>query len=198
MVKSNDASKVIASALKSVRAAVKESGGRSKIGQMRVLPVPNKVGGALPLVPVFAGLSALGSLAGGAAGIAKAINDTSEAQKLLEEAKRHNKAMEDINIGKGLYLKPYKTGDSLKLHRVADKKKKKRAAKKKKKTSFINLPRRALTDVDIVKYGKKLKTPILQGSFYEKCASKAWTSIKRISSSKFGRQKRFWDSLGCL
>lgn len=78
----------------------------------RVIPLP-KTGGILPLIPIFAGLSALGALAGGAAGIAKAVNDHTSAKKNLEEAQRHNKTMESIALGKGLYIKPYKKGNGL-------------------------------------------------------------------------------------
>lgn len=59
----------------------------------------NKKGGFIPLIPLFAGLSALGALSSGAAGIAKAINDA-----------KHNKNMEEIakeKEGQGIYLAPY-------------------------------------------------------------------------------------------
>lgn len=75
----------------------------------RIIPVP-KTGGFLPLIPIFAGLSAAGSLAGGAAGIAKAVNDYRNAQKRLKEMERHNSKIESLCIGKGLQLKPYKDG----------------------------------------------------------------------------------------
>lgn len=75
----------------------------------RIIPVP-KTGGFLPLVPIFAGLSAAGSLAGGAAGIVKAINAYKIAKKQLAESERHNKEMETLLIGRGLHLKPYKDG----------------------------------------------------------------------------------------
>lgn len=78
----------------------------------RIIPLP-KTGGILPLIPIFAGLSALGALAGGAAGIAKAVNDHKSATKNLAEAQRHNKMMESIALGKGLYIKPYKKGNGL-------------------------------------------------------------------------------------
>lgn len=78
----------------------------------RIISIP-KTGGILPLIPIFAGLSALGSLAGGAAGIAKAVNDYKTAQKNFQESERHNKMMESIAIGKGLYIKPYKKGRGL-------------------------------------------------------------------------------------
>lgn len=80
----------------------------------RCIPVP-KTGGLLPLIPIFAGLSALGSLAGGAAGITKAVNDYKVAQKNLQESERHNKMMEAVALGKGLYLKSHKKGAGLYL-----------------------------------------------------------------------------------
>ena len=71
----------------------------------RVIPIP-KVGGFLPLIPIFAGLSALGALAGGAAGVAKAVNDAKAAERKLEEEKRDNQLMEAISLkkGSGLYI----------------------------------------------------------------------------------------------
>lgn len=82
----------------------------------RIIPIP-KVGGIIPLlVPIFAGLSAAGALAGGAAGIAKAVIAANEAKKQLKESQRHNETMESIAMGKGLFLKPYKTGLGLYLH----------------------------------------------------------------------------------
>lgn len=78
----------------------------------RVIQLP-KTGGILPLIPIFAGLSALGALGGGTAGIVKAVNDHKSAQKNFEEAQRHNKMMESIALGKGLYIKSYKKGSGL-------------------------------------------------------------------------------------
>lgn len=104
-------------AVKLAIAATKNVIGRKKsVKHPRVIKVP-KVGGILPLLPIFAGLSALGALSGGAAGIAKAVNDASAAKKSLEEKSRHNRAMESIAIGgNGLYLKPYKKGFGLFLN----------------------------------------------------------------------------------
>lgn len=81
----------------------------------RIIPVP-KTGGILPLIPIFAGLSAAGALAGGASGIAKAIIAAKDAKKQLDENKRHNQTMESIAMGRGLYLKPHKRGLGLYLH----------------------------------------------------------------------------------
>ena len=73
----------------------------------RILPTAKR-GGILPILPM---LGALGSLIGGAAGVAKAVNDNKAVQRQLEELKRHNRAME----GHGLYLAPYKHGQGLHL-----------------------------------------------------------------------------------
>ena len=80
----------------------------------RILPIPKKIGGFLPfLVPIMAGLSAIGSLAGGAAGIAKAVNEAKDAKMKLDELKRHNQVLEAQRIGSGLYLQPYRKGYGL-------------------------------------------------------------------------------------
>lgn len=67
----------------------------------RIILSPKK-GGFLPLLLPL--LGALGAVGGGAASIAKAVNDAKAQNKQLEEQKRHDLAME----GKGLYLRPYK------------------------------------------------------------------------------------------
>lgn len=93
-------------AIKSINKSIKGK----KIKPPRVIKVPTYRGGVLPLVPIFAGLSALGSIVGGATSVVKAIKDYRNNQKELEESKRHNSTMEAIAIGKGYYLKPYKNG----------------------------------------------------------------------------------------
>ena len=57
-------------------------------------------------------LGALGSLIGGAASVAKAVNDSKAMRCQLEELQRHDRAMEQ---GRGLYLAPYKYGRGLHL-----------------------------------------------------------------------------------
>ena len=117
----------------------------------RILPVTEKMVGFLSfLIPLFAGLSATGSLAGGAARIAKAVNDARAAKQHLEESQRHNKTMEAIALGKGLYLKPHKKEFGLHLD-----------AREKK----VSLPKRALTDADLLKYARALKIPNFRGVF---------------------------------
>ena len=111
-------STVINSALRGAKSILKKYGGKRKVSFPRILRIPDKMGGALPfLIPLFAGLSATGALAGGAAGVAKAVNDARSAREQLKENKRHNTTMEAIALGKGrgLYLKPYKTGMGLYL-----------------------------------------------------------------------------------
>ena len=80
---------------------------KKKTTKKRILPVAKR-GGVLPILPM---LGALGSLIGGAAGVAKAVNDGKAARRQLEELQRHNRAME----GHGLYLAPYKYGRGLYL-----------------------------------------------------------------------------------
>lgn len=85
----------------------------------RIIRIP-KSGGILPLVPILAGLSAVGSLAGSVTGVIKRIGDIKRAKELLQENQRHNREIEAIAIskskeGKGLYLTPYKKGYGLYL-----------------------------------------------------------------------------------
>jgi hypothetical protein len=106
--------RLIESTLAGARAAVAASQGKVRVP--RILPVPKKVGGILPfLIPILSALSATGALAGGAAGIAKVVNEANANRHQLQEAKRHNATMESIALGRGLYLKPYKKGMGLYL-----------------------------------------------------------------------------------
>lgn len=99
-----------------LQVAKKESSNNKRnIKKPRVIRVP-KTGGVLPLIPIFAGLSALGALSGGAAGIAKAVIEAKDATRQLKENQRHNKTMEAISMGRGLYLRPHKTGLGLYLN----------------------------------------------------------------------------------
>lgn len=84
-------------------------GRKSKVVIPRVIKLP-KTGGFLPLIPILTGLGALGALASGSSAIANAVMNAKKAKQQLEEQTRHNKTIEAIAIGKGLYLKPYKKG----------------------------------------------------------------------------------------
>lgn len=121
MAGSKTQSEAVKMAVKGARLAVKNSGGKSKIRMPRILPITpsiNHVGGALPvlLLPALSAISALGGLIGGASGVIKAINSAKESKDQLAESARHNKMMESIALGKGLYMTPYKrTGMGLHL-----------------------------------------------------------------------------------
>jgi len=81
---------------KCVSAARKVFGkNKNKTRHPRVIPIP-KTGGMLPLIPIFAGLSALGSLTGGIAGVVKTIREFNRTTP--------------SHLGNGLYLTPYKGG----------------------------------------------------------------------------------------
>lgn len=114
--KIKNTSTAIKVALKAAKKIIK---GKKPNIKSRIIPIP-KTGGILPfLIPLFAGLSAAGALAGGAAGITKAVTSANAAKKKLHESERHNKMMEAIALGKkdgkGLYLKPYRKGLGLYL-----------------------------------------------------------------------------------
>lgn len=105
------------SAVKAAIKSIKKSKKNKQIKSPRIIKVPNTYsGGVLPLIPIFAGLSALGSMVGSTASIVKAINNYKDAQRQLEENKRHNKTMEAIAIGNGYYLNQQKRGDGYYLH----------------------------------------------------------------------------------
>lgn len=91
-------------AVTAARKSLKTAGGKRKIRTPRIIPIP-KMGGLLPLIPIFAGLSALGSLAGGAAGIVRAIKTVKN-----ENAQKTGTALLLNSKGSGLYLKPYRAG----------------------------------------------------------------------------------------
>ena len=61
-----------------------------------------KEGGFLPLIPILAGIAAAGSVAGGAAGIASAVNKKNAEDAALAEQLRYNISLEDAARGKGL------------------------------------------------------------------------------------------------
>lgn len=103
------------SAIKLAVASVKKMKKGKRVNSPRTIKLPKYTGGVLPLIPIFAGLSALGSVASSAAGIYRAINRVKGAEKQLEESKRHNARMEAITInhektGNGFYLKPDMSG----------------------------------------------------------------------------------------
>jgi len=106
----NNNKSIFKKTLAALRAA-KEGIIKSRKPYPRVIPIPKKKGGILPfLMAAIPALAALGSVAGGAASLVKTINEGKRASEELAEKIRHNKKMEEISIGKGLYLKPWKGG----------------------------------------------------------------------------------------
>lgn len=89
--------------------------GNTNILVPRVLAVP-KSGGLLPLLPaLFGGLTALGSLAGGASAVTNAVKAAQNARAKLAEQKRHNREMETLAIGHGIYMAKRRSGYGLYL-----------------------------------------------------------------------------------
>lgn len=108
------------SAIKIAVRSIKKAKEGNEIKSPRTIKMPPISGGVLPLIPIFAGLGALGSIVGSTAGVVNAINQTKKAQEDLIESKRHNAKMEAIAIGKkksgkGFYLRPQKSGDGFYL-----------------------------------------------------------------------------------
>lgn len=106
--------KTIGSAFKAALRSVKKSKNGKEVKMPRIIKVPNITGGILPLLPVLAGLSTIGSLIGSTASVVRAIKSIKNAQTQLDENKRHNKTMEE-KIGNGLYLGTLKKGGGLYL-----------------------------------------------------------------------------------
>ncbi|OXU16651.1 hypothetical protein TSAR_013133 [Trichomalopsis sarcophagae] len=198
IIPGNDPRSMIKSALKMAREHVKNVGGKSKVNISRIMPVHSEVGGFLPaLILLFAGLSAVGSLAGGAAGIAKAINKASAAKKQMEEQKRHNEKIEMLALGKGLFLKPHRKGFGIFL-------------KKKNK----KLPKRALIDYYLLKYVNLMNIPNFRGVFMRNalplngCQARESAVINLNDASgpgthwvayrKIGNEVTYFDSFGDL
>lgn len=92
----------------------------------RIIPIPKK-GGVLPLVPIFAGLSALGALTGGISNVVKTVKDFQSSRgtpihlgKGLYLAPYKNDTYK-VQKGNGLYLAPYKSGGAVKKTRKTTK-----------------------------------------------------------------------------
>lgn len=108
------------SAINVALASTRKTKKGKNIREPRTIKLPSVKGGVLPLVPIFAGLGALGSIVGSTAGVVSAINNFRKGQKELSENKRHNQTMEAIALGqkrgRGYYLHRFK-GRGLYLRR---------------------------------------------------------------------------------
>ncbi|KAL7289985.1 hypothetical protein TKK_0015717 [Trichogramma kaykai] len=202
----------ISATLKKAQAAIKARGGRKNIILPRVLPISNKIGGSLAfLVPLFSGLSAAGALAGGVANITRAVNQAKIAKSELEEMKQHNRKMEAIALGQGLYLKSTKKGYGLYLN---SRKRGGGLCFKKKKNVKIVLPKHALSNVELIKFAKLMKIPHFRGVYmrdrlpkdgprFRECAIVNLDSEKNVGSHwvafhKNGFRVIYFDSFGDL
>lgn len=110
----------IESAIRVAVASVKKQKRGKKVEKPRVIDLPSRSGGVLPLIPIFAGLSALGTIVGTTTSIISSLNRVKEAERMLNENRRHNQTMETIAIGNkksgsGFYLSPHKAGDGFYL-----------------------------------------------------------------------------------
>lgn len=93
VIKKNIGEKNLTKLTKKCVAAARKTFKCTKTKVPRIVKIPKR-GGVLPLIPIFAGLSALGALTGGVANVVKVAN----------EFKRNTPS----HLGNGLYLTPYK------------------------------------------------------------------------------------------
>ena len=70
-----------------------------------------KEGGIFPLIPIFAGLAAAGSIAGGTAAIANAYDSKKSQDAQLEQERAHDTRVEQLLKGEGLQLPEYQKGN---------------------------------------------------------------------------------------
>ncbi|CAH2003119.1 unnamed protein product [Acanthoscelides obtectus] len=101
-------SKATSAALLAARKHIRSIGGKRLIQLPRVIPIP-KGGGILPLIPIFAGLSALGGLAGGIANITRAAKTASSVREQIQNKSTSPPSSNVNRIGDGLFLKPYRS-----------------------------------------------------------------------------------------
>ena len=119
----NNLSKLIRTCLVAAKKITKKN---KTIKTPRIIPIPKK-GGVLPLIPIFAGLSALGALTGGVANVVKVINDMKANRNTPVHLGKgmylapYKGASYKISTGEGLYLAPYKSGGTLKKRRKTSK-----------------------------------------------------------------------------
>ena len=66
--------------------------------------IETRENGIFPLIPIFAGLAAAGSIAGGIAAIANAVNSKKSQDALLELERAHDTRVEQLLKGDGLQL----------------------------------------------------------------------------------------------
>ena len=76
--------------------------------KLREIKDHEREGGIFPaLIPIFAGIAAAGSIAGGSAAIANAVNSKKTQDAQLEQKRAHDDRVEKLLQGKGIYLPEY-------------------------------------------------------------------------------------------
>jgi Phospholipase A2-like domain len=79
----------------------------------RVIPLPT-TGGALPIIPILAGLSKIGSIAGGIGAIVSAVKELVDLKNRVFHGKGNDDLIQRYHLrsigGKGLYVIPYRRG----------------------------------------------------------------------------------------
>lgn len=107
-----------------IAAAKKKHAGRTgkKTKAPRIIRVPKR-GGVIGLIPILAGLSALGSLVGGAANVVKAMENITSPKNGGGVGGGDGSS---LHLGSGLYFRPYsKSGAGYKITKCAKKKNRK-------------------------------------------------------------------------
>jgi len=152
---------------------------KKKMTKKRILPIAKR-DGAVPFLPI---LGALGSLIGGAASVAKAVNDSKAARRQLEELQRHDRAMEQ---SRGLYLGPYKHGQGV----VAKK-------NKRQKDNEIKMRSGATINVQLNELARRMHVPYFRGVFM--CNTLPTSGAHRNESGRESEQcNGAWYSLGSV
>lgn len=110
----------INSAIKVAVASIKKRKVGKRIKKPRTIKIPNTYSGsALQLIPIFAGLSALGSFASSVTGVVNGLRQFQNAKQNLIKNKHLNGAMQNNMIGNksgnGFYLHASKSGNGFYL-----------------------------------------------------------------------------------
>lgn len=96
---------------KKVNDALKAIGSRAgvrKMSKTRIIPIP-KTGGMLPLIPIIAGISKIGAIAGGTSAIVNALRDIVNLRKNM----KNSSDTTQHQVGNGLFLAPHRKGYGL-------------------------------------------------------------------------------------
>lgn len=109
----------VESAIKAAVTSIKNNTKGKRIRKPRIIKLPTThSGGILPLIPIFAGISALGSIVNSAAGIMNAIRQY-QKDKTTTTADTNGSEEKSITIGtksgNGFYLRPNKNGNGFYL-----------------------------------------------------------------------------------